>query len=97
MLVNSSFYMRQNSSQNYPQFGHAPSACCDSPILGRKSLNSTVFNGLRIINLPGAPSYYLCGGAHISLTGPGHDRRLMILELPTLHIRRFENFLNCEL
>jgi len=40
MLVNSAFRMRNNFSEDYPQFGHALSKSFASPVLGRKSLRN---------------------------------------------------------
>jgi hypothetical protein len=52
-LVNLGYHTRKNCSDNYPQFGHAPSKMFASPTVGRKNLNNTGFKGRRIIQPPG--------------------------------------------
>lgn len=52
-LVNLGYHTRKNCSDNYPQFGHAPSKMFASPTAGIKNLNNTGFKGRRIIKLPG--------------------------------------------
>ena len=57
VLVASSFHTRKNTSENYPQIGHAHSEKLASPALGRRSLNNIGFIGRQIVSLPSAPSY----------------------------------------
>ena len=47
------FQTRKNFSENYPQFGHAPSKTFVILALGRKCLK-----GRQIIGLPGAPTWH---------------------------------------
>jgi hypothetical protein len=56
--INSGFHTQSNSSENIPQFGHAPRELLGSPFLGRKSLKNIGLKGRRIINVPGAPTCF---------------------------------------
>ena len=52
-LVNSNFHTRNNFSENYPQFGHAPLKISPSPVLGWEYLKNIGFNGGQIITIKG--------------------------------------------
>jgi len=45
VLVNSGFHTRNNFTENYSKFGHAPSRTFASPVLGRKFLKEYRFVG----------------------------------------------------
>jgi len=47
------YHMRKSFSKNFPQIGHSFSENFDSPLLGRKNLKNTGFNGRQIITCPG--------------------------------------------
>jgi len=67
MLKNSSVHTQKNFSENYLQFGHAPSKRFYSPVLGRKSNG---FRGCKIIGLPGVP---MCLGLALQAVRTGND------------------------
>jgi hypothetical protein len=50
--LTSGFHAPKNFSENYHQFGHAPSESFASPVAGLESLK-----GRQIIRLPGVPTY----------------------------------------
>jgi hypothetical protein len=56
VLVHSGFHTHKNLSENYPQFGHAPSEGFDGPVLDRKSSKNIGFKGRQIISMPGTPT-----------------------------------------
>ena len=55
MLLNSDFHMRKNVSENYPEFGHAPSKRLASP-RRLKEFKDCLFYGPLNINLPWTPA-----------------------------------------
>jgi len=56
--------MRNNLSENYPQFRHALSKILASPVVGRKSFENIGLKGRKTISLSGAPT---CLGRALSL------------------------------
>jgi hypothetical protein len=58
-LVNLGYHTRKKCSDNYRQFGHAPSKIFVSLIVRRKSLNNIDFKGIGIFKLPGT---HICLG-----------------------------------
>lgn len=55
MLVNLALYIRKNFSENYLQFGHAPSESSTSPSVGWESLKDIGVKGRQILAYPGRP------------------------------------------
>ena len=55
VLVNSVFHMQKNFSENYQQFGYAPSKNFASPVLSKKCSKSISFKGLKLLTCLGSP------------------------------------------
>jgi len=55
VLVNLSLHIRKNFSENYLQFGHAPSESSTSPSVGWESLKNIGVKGRQILAYPGRP------------------------------------------
>jgi len=66
VLVNSGFHLRRDFSENYLQFGHAPSKRLASSVLGRKKLRRIDLEKRQIINL--------LGGAHMFRASPDFEK-----------------------
>jgi hypothetical protein len=56
VLVNLGFRMWKNFSENYLEFGNAPSEMFVSPVLGPESLKNARLRWRQIIILPGTPA-----------------------------------------
>jgi hypothetical protein len=57
------FQTRKNFSEDYTQFGHAPSKIFAGAILGPKEFEECLFKGPKIIGLPGAGALFSLAGA----------------------------------
>ena len=55
MLVNLDFHLQKNFSENYLQFGHAPSESSTSPSIGWESLKNIGVKGRQILAYPVRP------------------------------------------